>query len=343
MKILVTGAGGFLGVRVVERLIAHGYFEIRCFLRDASKVNRLQWASQSSSASQLDFCYGNLRSKVDCARAVDGVDLVIHLAAGLKGAPAELFADSVIASRNLLDALEARPSPSIQETRVVLVSSFGVYGVVPLGRGARITEHTPMESHPQFRDPYSYSKLRQEQLFWEHQQNARFELVVLRPGVIYGPGGSAFSSRVGLQIGALFAFFGGSNFLPLSYVKNCAEAIVVAATHPHSAGQIFNVHDDDLPTAATYLRQYKKEVKRIRSLRFPYFATWMLASMLEAYHRHSQGQLPAVITRYKAAAAWGGNKFDNAKLHSIGWRQLVSTSDGMKETFRSLRLTDVMK
>jgi nucleoside-diphosphate-sugar epimerase len=271
---------------------------------------------------------------------VADVSLVIHLAAGLKGAPAELFADSVVASRNLLEALETREAMPMRETRVVLVSSFGVYGVASLGRGARIDERTPLENHPELRDAYSHSKLRQEQLFWDCQRKAGFELVVLRPGVIYGPGGGAFSNRVGLQIGPVFFHLGGSNLLPLSYVVNCAEAIALAAGHPDSAGQVYNVHDDDLPTAARYLREYKRHVKRIRSIRLPYFVTRMLARCLEAYRRRSQGQLPGIITLYKAASAWGGNRFDNAKLHALGWRPLVATSDAMAETFAYLRRQD---
>lgn len=340
MKVLVTGAGGFLGVHVVERLLALGYTDIRCFLRERGKAERLLQIAESHPGACLELCYGNLRSKSDCARAVADASLVFHLAAGLKGSPAELFADSVVASRNLLEALVARDGFPVEKTRVVLVSSFGVYGVVPLGRGASIDEQTPLETHPELRDTYSHSKLRQEQLFWEHQRNAGFELVVLRPGVIYGPGGGAFSNRVGLQIGPVFFHLGGSNLLPLAFVVNCAEAIVLAGIHPDSAGQAYNVHDDDLPTAFQYLREYKRRVKPIWSIRLPYFMTRMLAWSLQAYHRRSQGQLPAILTTYKAAAAWGGNRFNNSKLHMLGWRQLVATSDAMTENFAYLRVQE---
>ena len=334
---LVTGAGGFLGVHVVERLLAHGYTDVRCFLRDRGKAERLLKMAKSHPGAELEMCCGSLRSKTDCARAIADVSLIIHLAAGLKGSPAELFADSVVATRNLLEAIEARGGSPVGNTRVVLVSSFGVYGVVPLGSGARIDELTPLESLPELRDVYSHSKLKQEQLCWDYQRRAGFELVVLRPGVIYGPGGAAFSTRVGLQIGREFLHLGGNNLLPLAYVVNCAEAVVVAGIHPDSAGHVYNVHDDDLPTASRYLREYKKRVKRIRSIRLPYYVTRKLAWCLETYHRRSQGQLPAIITRYKAAAAWGGNRFDNSKLHSLGWRQLVSTVDAMAIHFESLR------
>ena len=336
----MTGAGGFLGVHVVERLLAHGYRDIRCCLRDRGKAEQLLSLSERYPGSQLELCCGNLRAKSNWARAVTDVSLVVHLVAGMKGAPAEMFTDSVVVSRNLLEALEVRDGIPMNHTRIVLVSSFGVYGVARLSRGFRIDEMTPLEEHPELRDIYSHSKLMQEQLFWEYQRKNGFELVVLRPGVIYGPGGGAFSTRVGLQIGPVFFHLGGSNLLPLSYVVNCAEAIVVAAGHPDSAGQVYNVHDDVLPTASRYLREYKRHVKRIRSIRLPYFVTRMLARFLEGYHRHSQGQLPGIITRYKAASAWGGNRFNNAKLHTLGWHQLVSTPDGMAQTFAYLRERD---
>jgi nucleoside-diphosphate-sugar epimerase len=337
MKVLVTGAGGFLGTHVVERLLAHGYTDIRCLLRDSSKVVRLTELVKSYPDARLEMCYGNLRSKATCAEAVAGVSMVVHLAAGLKGAAADLFSDSVVASRSLLEALEARQEIPLSSTRVLLVSSFGVYGVAVLPRGTRVDENTPLEPRPELRDIYSYSKLRQEQLFWEYQKKDGFQLTVLRPGVIYGPGGGAFSNRVGLQVGPIYFHLGGNNPLPLSYVENCAEAIACAAGHPDAAGQVFNVHDDTFPTASQYLRQYKKRVRPIRSIRLPYFATRFLAGSMESYNRRSQGQLPAVLTRYKVAAAWGGNTFSNAKLHSLGWRQLISTPDAMAQTFEYLR------
>jgi nucleoside-diphosphate-sugar epimerase/peptidoglycan/xylan/chitin deacetylase (PgdA/CDA1 family) len=331
MRILVTGAAGFLGRALIERLLAHGYADIRSNVRRRTDIPKLKALSEHSHA-KLEYCVGNLKHREDAARAVEGVELIFHLAAGKKGTAADLFLDSVVASRNLLDAVADR-----KPMRIVLVSSFSVYGVAGLGRGAKVNEQTVLESHPQCRDHYSYSKLRQEQLFWEYQQRNGFELVVVRPGVIYGPDGGHFSNRVGLTIGKWLLHFGGSNLLPLSYVDNCAEAVVLAGTHPSAAGQVYNVHDDDLPTCRKYLRAYKKHVTKIRSIPVPYFGVKLLSSIIAKYHRYSKGQLPAILTPYKAASLWGGNRFDNSKLHSIGWRQLVPTAEGLERSFTAFR------
>jgi nucleoside-diphosphate-sugar epimerase/peptidoglycan/xylan/chitin deacetylase (PgdA/CDA1 family) len=332
MRILVTGAAGFLGTALLERLLVNGFKDIRCNVRRRTDIAKLDAVLEQHPQIHFDYCVGDLRYREDAARAVDGVQLIFHLVAGKKGTAADLFLNSVVASRNLLDAVADR-----KPMRIVLVSSFGVYGVASLGRGARVNEQTVLEPHPEWRDHYSYSKLRQEQLFWEYQKRNGFELVVLRPGVIYGPGGGHFSNRVGLTIGKWQFHFGGSNLLPLSYVDNCAEAVVVAGTHECAAAQVYNVHDDDLPTCRQYLRAYRKNVAKIRSISVPYWGVQLLSSLVAKYNRFSKGQLPAILTPYKAASQWGGNHFDNSKLCSVGWKQLVPTTEGLRRSFSAFR------
>jgi nucleoside-diphosphate-sugar epimerase len=155
--------------------------------------------------------------------------------------------------------------------------------------------------------------------------------------VIYGPGGGAFSGRVGVALPGVFLFLGGKNLLPLSFVDNCAEAICIAAERARFDGDVYNVHDDDLITCDEYMRRFQAEVRPVKVLRSPFLATMVLSRAVEWYHRHSKGQLPPIFTPYKTRAMWKGNRFSNAKLHALGFSPIVPTDEGLRRTFDYLR------
>ena len=336
MLVLVTGGTGFLGSSLVERLVLQGQRSIRCLVRPASDLAKLEALRRRHPEAGIEYVTGDLADRGSAARAVAGVDAVYHLAAGMKGGYADIVLNTVVASRNLLEAIVAQGV-----AKVVVTSSFSVYGVAGLPRHAMVNEDTPLEPHPERRDPYSFGKLRQERLFHEYQKRAGFQLVVLRPGVIYGPGGGGLSPRVGLRFPGFFMHCGGRNLLPLSYVDNCAEAIAVAGAQPQpTSDEVYNVHDDDLPTCGRYLREYRRSVERLRSVRMPYFGAMAMARFFEWYSAHSRGQLPAFLTPYKASCLWKGNRFDNSKLKALGWRQSVSLEEGLRKMFEYLRIQD---
>jgi nucleoside-diphosphate-sugar epimerase len=322
---LITGAGGFLGGYVVERLAVHNHVGLRCLVRSAT--GRLVQLKERYPSAKIECVTGNHLSQPDLAGALDGVDTVYHLAAAMRGAPADLYLNTVVASKRLLDACRG-------VRRIVLVSSFGVYGVTDLARGAMLDENTPLEKHPEKRDPYSMAKWRQEKLFHEYQDKLGFELIVLRPGVIYGPGNRGLSTRIGVKLPGFLLHVGKGNVLPLTYVENCAEAIAIAGSYSGTE-RIFNVVDDDLITCREYLKRYKDSVEDTPSLPVPYWGAMLLFRGIQWYSDHSQGQLPAVLTPYKAAALWRGNRFRNEKIKKTGWRQLVSTADALRLTLET--------
>jgi nucleoside-diphosphate-sugar epimerase len=332
MKTLVTGASGFLGTSLVRTLLAQTQEPIRCLVRSNSGVSRLSALSDEYGKDRIEFCLGDLTRKNDAAEAVAGSDTIYHVAAGTTGSTADMFYNTVVGSKNLLDALTGN-----ELKRVVLISSFSVYGVSGLEPRTVVNEQTPLEKYPEQRDPYAYTKLRQEQLFWEYRDKHGIPLVVIRPGVIYGPGGTPITTRVGINVFGLFLHLGRNNLLPLTYVDNCCEAIVTATRHETSVGEVYNVVDDDLPTSKDFLRAYRRQVRRMKYITLPYFALRTLSGWVAWYNKYSKGQLPAILTPYKTSCNWKGTLFENTKLKSIGWLPSISTTEGLTRFFTYLK------
>ncbi len=108
MKVLVTGAGGFLGVHVVTELLERGHTDIRCMVRDQAKAQKILAIGTRYPEAKIEILAGNLCARSDCDRAVRDRSLIFHLAAGLKGSAAELFLNSVVSSSRLLDAISSQ-------------------------------------------------------------------------------------------------------------------------------------------------------------------------------------------------------------------------------------------
>ena len=331
MNVLVTGAGGFLGRRIVESLLRKGVAQVRVHVRQAPPAGMLEGLRTDYPQARIESVQANLLSRGSLEPMVEGVDCIVHAAAGTKGAPADMFANTLLTTRNLLEAAGAR---SVR--RIVLVSSFSVYRSASLRAGDVLSESTPLESVGVERGAYAYAKTRQEHMFNEFRERFGFESVILRPGVIYGPGGGAMSSRVGIRALGFFFSLGGRALLPLTYVENCADAIAQAALEA-PGGSTFNVVDDDLPTCAAYLRGYCREVESLRRIPVPYWALDLGARWLVRYHQKSKGQLPAVFTPHVVRSMYRPLRYSNAALKSIGWKQAVPTSEGLDRSFRYWR------
>jgi nucleoside-diphosphate-sugar epimerase len=331
MKILLTGAGGFLGKRIAHSLLAKGATDLRLHFRQRPPAGFIESLTAEFPQANIDWAAANLLARGTLNTMLQGVDCVIHAAAGMRGAAADMFANTVLGSRNLLEAAVAQ-----QVKRVVLISSFSVYKTEPLPDGALLAEATPIEEVGINKGPYGYAKTRQERMFLDLAKEHGFETVILRPGVIYGPGGGGLSPRVGLKAMGFFFSLGGGVTLPLTYVDNCADAVAQATLHA-PAGSAFNVVDDDLPSCNQYLQAYRKQVQPMRTLRVPYWAFLMGSRYLERYHRVSKGQLPAVFTPYVVRSMYRPLQYSNAPLRAIGWQQAVPTPSAMEQAFRWLR------
>jgi nucleoside-diphosphate-sugar epimerase len=336
-QILVTGATGFIGSRVVKSLLDRGFRNLRCFARPSSDLSRLDSAMAPRPAdARIEVLKGNLLSRQDCAAAVSGAAVIYQLAAGTgeKSFP-DAFMNTVVPTRNLLDAsLEQR-----RLRRFVLVSSFAVYTNRDKPNGTMLDESCPVETRPELRqEAYCFAKVKQEQIVAEYSKSSGIPSVVVRPGTVYGPGHPAITGRVGIGTFGIFLHAGGSNSIPFTYVDNCADAIALAGLVPGVDGEAFNVLDDELPSSRQFLRMYKKNVRRFKSVYLPHLASYGFCYLWEKYVEWSEGQLPPAFNRRRWHAEWKKTRYTNQKLKTrLGWTPRVSTAEGFRRFFESCR------
>lgn len=327
-RFLITGSNGFIGVKVVETLLDYGFSNLRCFVRPSSRLETLKRILNKYAPVQpVEIVYGDLLSREDCRKAAQGVSIIIHLAAGSDKSFAGAFMNSALTTRNLIEAFLELGQPR----RFVNVSSFAVYSNLKTERGALLDENSPLEDVPQDRyDAYAFGKLKQEAMVRKYGETRRLPFVILRPGAVFGPGKSELSGRVGINTFGFFLHLGGSNELPLTFVDNCAEAIVLAALKRGIDGEVFNVVDDEKMSSREFLAA-RKSAKNFFSISVPYPLAALGCRLWEGYSRRSQGQLPPVFNRRRCAAEWKGNRYSNEKLHiRLGWKPRVRMADAMK-------------
>ena len=242
MKVLVTGAGGYVGRHVVQALCQRGH-QVR-----AIDIRPLHVADLGWNGLAVDLVQGDLCGSGDVA--VRGMDAVIHLAARMKGSDSQQVAGTVEPTLQLIKAME-----SAGVNRLVLASSVSVYDWQK-AQGS-LDEDSPLELRVERRDQYAMAKLRQEEVVRQAAQRNGWVLTILRPAIIWGAGMWDLP-QLGPRAGSLRVVIGPSRRLPLTHVENCADAFAIAVNHPAAADQTLNVADGEGPTAWEYVTEMRR-------------------------------------------------------------------------------------
>ena len=241
MKVLVTGASGFLGRAVVPAVAAAGH-EVIALVRPTAAIDSLAWPNS------IAILRGDLRQLGDWSTQLGDVEAVVHLAAASSGDLPTQFSGTVAATEKFLDHL---PMRSLR--RFVHVSSFSVYDYSAVGFRGTLSEAVPIDPRPEKRDAYTVTKILQERLVSEACEAAGTHLVVIRPGAIIGRGKDWGFGRA-MKVGRFDIVFSPRAKFPLTYVANCADAIVKALDAAVPPASVYNIVDDDLPSYGTLHR-----------------------------------------------------------------------------------------
>ncbi|MBK5332135.1 MAG: NAD-dependent epimerase/dehydratase family protein [Ilumatobacteraceae bacterium] len=331
MRVVVTGANGFLGTAVVRRALAVGH-DVVGLVRPMTTLTGPLWDDP-----RVTVVRGDLRERGGWRDGLAGADAVIHLAAAPSGDLGTQFQGTVVATENLLDAIDLS-----MLRRFVHVSSFSVYDFdAPAVRGV-IDETSALEPDPRRRDAYTTTKLIQEQLVRDHLAATGVELVVVRPGAVFGPGKNwAYGAAMSVGSKAVLVFAPRATFR-VTYVHNCADAIVAAVDAPRAAGATVNLVDDNLPTHAEFMRLCRIAGANVpAALPVPWLllsAVGRLAAMVDRRFLDCRAKLPETLAIVRQRARWKPLHYPNAAAKSLlGWSPAVTIADAVRETISAER------
>ncbi len=231
-KVLITGASGFIGGRLLEVLHLTGLYDVRAAVGHWSSCARI-------GRFPVEIVQVNLLDQAATRDAVGGVQMVVHCAYGGGGV-------TVNGTRNLLAA-------SIDEEvkRFIHLSTTEVYGQVQ----GEITEAAPARRSG---NAYADSKLDAEEACLEYAGKG-LSVVILRPPIVYGPFGRAWTigvarSLIARKLGVLEKH--GEGLCNLLFVDDLVRAVILALRTDPAAGEMFNINGPEITTWNQYFQRF---------------------------------------------------------------------------------------
>jgi nucleoside-diphosphate-sugar epimerase len=315
MRILVTGASGFIGRHVAQAAHARGHV-VRLLSSGLSGQVDLP------GGERIERVVHDLRKPEGLSPVLDGVDAVVHCASLLSGSEAEQQAVTVGGTEHLLNAMDAA-----RVRQIVLVSTCAIYDYRALRTGSALTEDSPLDDRFVDRAPYIRAKRTQEDLVRARGRERGWRVTTLRPGLVYGQDRMWFH-HLGMQWSRLWVTLAGRSRLPLTFVENCAEAIVLAldVTSPDA---VVNVIDDHTPERRAYVRELSRSIRpRPVILDVPWEVVCSGAALAGAVNRlvlRGKAPLPDLLRPASLAARSKPLTYPNDHAKRVlGWAPRVS-------------------
>ena len=327
MKALVTGATGFIGSYLTRALIHRGD-SVRILARTPQRAAPLQ-------AAGAEVRLGDLGQATSIQGLTEGIDAVFHLASAI-GGPAAMFEQVNVRGTEQLIAEAERTGVR----RLVYVGTLAGYPLAAQRAGAVIDERSPFDDTGLLGN-YARFKGRAEALVSAAHKRGRIETVIVRLGLVCGVGASVLPPHVCQRLARdrVILFGDGSVPLPLTYIDNSVDALILAATVPGVSGESFNIVDDEVLTQRDYLALLHEVAGgKPRVLRLPvaaYYALGLVSEMAAAARKKE-----AATNRYRIKTRLARVGWDCSKAkHMLQWQPRVPLRKGLTTVFREYAST----
>ena len=333
MKIVITGAAGFIGSHITRRLVKEG-FDVTALLRKESSLKFLP--------KNIKIIYADIRDPSSLKEALYGFDLVIHNAAFASdwGRREDFYLTNVTGTRNILNAIKEN-----KINRLILTSTVGVMGEEDCKNFKN--EDSPYKPRLNyflsriFESDLNHYRLtktiaEKEAILFSLENN--INLTVIRPSWVYGP--REFSSGPyifckALRAGLVFIPAGEKNRLSVIYVEDLAEAYLEAVKKNLAGTHIFIISNGQPVLANEYLGAFARELGRKHLFFMPEFLFTPFGLLFEVLYKIFGIKNSPLLTRSRVKLFYCNNLYDPSKARlKLGFEAKTSLGLGVKKTVR---------
>ncbi len=243
--VLVLGGSGFIGRELIRQLLHSGYC-VRTMMRSSGAV------LEELDNNRLEIIRGDMGNVADLKSALLGIEFVYHLATS----EAKTWDDSL---RSIVEPtrLVGEECISAGVKRLIYTGTIACYYTGT--KAGTITEQTPLDRNISRRNYYARAKAASENILMEMYRTKKLPVVIFRPGIVIGRGGSPFHWGVGKFSDSICEVWGdGNNRLPFVLVSDVVSALVQGIQVAGIEGRSYNVVDIPLLTAREYLDELQK-------------------------------------------------------------------------------------
>jgi len=317
---LVTGAAGFLGRKVVDALRARGQ-RVRVLVRNAAAAKKFD--------PDVEVVVGDLGDPRAVDHAVAGARIVYHVGAAMRGGPRAFEAGTVWGTRNVIAACLKHGT-----SRMVYVSSMSVLDHAGNNPAVPLTEESALEPYAQRRGAYTQTKLAAENAVRAAIRDNGLRAVIIRPGQIFGPGAERVTPNGTLGVAGRWIAVGApTQTLPLVYIDDVVDALLLAGESDAALGQLINVVDPETTTQQDYLDRAKRKLgPELRQMRMSTGVFMFLARGVEMLGKALKRDVP--LTPYRVRSLRPLSNFDQTKARTVlGWQPRIGLRRGLDITF----------
>ena len=315
---LITGATGFIGSRLAERLVTEIGMQVRGLVRPPQKAQFL-------AGLGIEIAPGDLTEPASLQAAVTGCQFIFHTGAWVseQGRKDQVWAVNVGGTQNLVEAALATG----QVERFVHLSSCAVYGS---RQQYDIDETTPSRLRG---DLYSDSKVAAEAAVLAAYQQCRLPVVLARASQVYGPGSPQFTIRPVelIKAGKMVLIDRGHYLFKPVYIDNLIDGLILCATVEAAIGEAINLTDGRPIPWADFFGAYGRMLGINSFPTVPFALAW-----LAGYANELKARLTGKKTSFNrnvVRALHSRNNFSNRKARALlGWEPRVGFEEGMRRT-----------